>query len=849
MRTTSDFDPERACIENAAWLRDLARALVADTHIAEDIVQDALGATVIRAPKARDVRAYLAGTVRFLASKSRREAGRRAARERDYGEGRATVESGADDVLERMDLMRRVLEEVESLPRTEGRVIGMRFVDGLAAEEIAERMGIAPSSVRSALSRGLARLRERFDRTQGGREAWAPTLVSMTGATASERIVDSTLRETHQVLVQSAASAAVPLVGVGTVMSMKWIGLAASGVVLAVLWIAARGDERDGTRAGSSPPASSDVRDDINLVTPEVTLAKVDTPGTHPERSTPVDALPASPPPKASTTPPSGQIGDALTGEVVPSMGLAVVSPKTGSTEPLRTRTDAVGSFRLDVTAVGDALNGPIELELRDGPQMQPDPSRRLNVELPTAAPIEVSVGPTFRFGPVTTSRLAMMHHARAYAIGPDVRKEGTRRVEIFRGEPAWVRLRDPLGIVDETGESETQGPWTLVVDAMGGLVRGTATIERAFGIEPLPLELDFVELGSIGFKLIQVEGESLAQDPQVEVVRASDGRVHHVQLLEFEEQWIGSLTGVDPGRYQWQLLFAGDARRGEVDVIAGKWSRVGIQAASAAGDGYELAIDTSRAMDVDLDDWTLHLIDVDRDTRHTSLTPERSESAPSTLWRASLGALPDGNWLGLLRPKDGYRVVPSIVEVGPNRPNARVTVEPVVTRTIELHVSDAETGRPIQTAIAMLVDGMDLHRLDRESEGRQITGSAPSDRDVTVLLRAPGFEMVDLRIARGHQDVERDVQLRPGWRNCVRVAQAATTEPVGGISVHVDGEFAGTTDADGVLWIVGAGPPGRIEVGLDDARWTTLFASSKWKGAVRPDPATGYLFLVKAAE
>lgn len=435
-----------------------------------------------------------------------------------------------------------------------------------------------------------------------------------------------------------------------------------------------------------------------------------------------------------------GLLVDVNTGEVVPRMGIVCVSSNRGSPERPRTLTGADSTFRFDgewPIADGSA-NEPIVFELRDGPQMRPNPSKRVSVERPPSDPIEVSVGPTFRFGPQTTNRLGMAYNARA----------------------------------------------------------------RALGVEPVPIELDFVELGAVGFKLIRVGGEDFLQDPQVEVVADADGRVHRVELSELDLQWVGSLTGLAPGHYSWRLLFAGDERSGELDVNADEWTRVGIEAATLAGDGFELAIDTSRATDADLSDWTLHLIDVDQDTRHTSLEPERSRTSPETLWLASLGALPEGAWLGSLRPGDGYRVTPPIIEVGPGRPDARVVVEPYATRTIELDVTDKDSGRPIESAIAMLIDGMHLERLERAPQGHHETAAAPVDRDVTIQVRAPGFEMADLRIAGGAQEIQRDVQLRRGWRNCVRVFDGRSAEPVRGISVHVDGEFSGTTDADGSLWL-----------------------------------------------
>ena len=53
-----------------SWLRSLARALLADTHAADDLVQDTLVATLDRpVPEGAPRRAWLATVARRLASK------------------------------------------------------------------------------------------------------------------------------------------------------------------------------------------------------------------------------------------------------------------------------------------------------------------------------------------------------------------------------------------------------------------------------------------------------------------------------------------------------------------------------------------------------------------------------------------------------------------------------------------------------------------------------------------------------------------------------------------------------------------------------------------------------------
>ena len=62
---------------------------------------------------------------------------------------------------------RALREEIRELPKTQARVIGMRYLDGSEVGEIAKREGVAPPTVRSNLARGLQSLRERLDRRFG----------------------------------------------------------------------------------------------------------------------------------------------------------------------------------------------------------------------------------------------------------------------------------------------------------------------------------------------------------------------------------------------------------------------------------------------------------------------------------------------------------------------------------------------------------------------------------------------------------------------------------------------------------------------------------------------------------
>ena len=163
-------------LEHATWLRTFAAALVRDPNEAEDLVQGALGAARRTPQNIQNLRAYLAGTVRNLAWKNRREEARRRAREEDRAKEQWREAPAADEQLMAVETMRIVLEQVAQLPRAQGRAISLRFIEELPTAEIAQREGCSPTTVRSNLSRGLATLRSRLDERGGGRDAWLGVL-------------------------------------------------------------------------------------------------------------------------------------------------------------------------------------------------------------------------------------------------------------------------------------------------------------------------------------------------------------------------------------------------------------------------------------------------------------------------------------------------------------------------------------------------------------------------------------------------------------------------------------------------------------------------------------------------
>ncbi|MBK6939588.1 MAG: sigma-70 family RNA polymerase sigma factor [Planctomycetes bacterium] len=149
-----------------ARLRALARRLVRDAHLAEDVAQDAWTASMRGAPQRASLGAWLAGVTRKLSLKALRSNERRLRREL----GSATPETppSTDALVAREAARRAVADAVLALPDATRTVIVWRFFDGLSPGAIARRLGEPVETVRTRIKRGLDRLRQSLDSKHGG---------------------------------------------------------------------------------------------------------------------------------------------------------------------------------------------------------------------------------------------------------------------------------------------------------------------------------------------------------------------------------------------------------------------------------------------------------------------------------------------------------------------------------------------------------------------------------------------------------------------------------------------------------------------------------------------------------
>ena len=273
MQSPTERHDLEALLGHTRWLRDLARRLVADGGAADDLVQEAYVVALERPRPTGATRSWLAGIVRNLARRRGRGEARRGRREARAAE-RRRPQLDTDEALAQAELQRRLIELVFRLPEAERTTLVLHFFEGLGAVDIAARLDLSASTVRSRLARALSRLRTLLDRELGNEPgAWCALLLP--------------LAERAGPLPAATVSTAGEIAAVG--IKMKVAGAVAGlGAALAtVLWVLpGEGESESVGTAGSG-------------VDPQIgSAAPVDGPGERPLEGRAVEpaAVPETPP-------------------------------------------------------------------------------------------------------------------------------------------------------------------------------------------------------------------------------------------------------------------------------------------------------------------------------------------------------------------------------------------------------------------------------------------------------------------------------------------------------------------------------------------------------------------------
>jgi RNA polymerase sigma-70 factor (ECF subfamily) len=328
-------------LEHAGWVRRLARQLVRDQALADDVVQEAWLAAVRRPPEAGvSVRSWLGGVVRNTVAQMHRGERRRVRRE----EAVAALEGGGglapDELSQRLEGQRLLVETVAKLEEPFRSTVLLRYFEGLSAAAIGRRLRVPAATVRWRLMRGLDLLRERLDGEHGGdRRRWCVLLIPIAG---------------NPLIMATAASALVQ--GVKGAIAMK-TGTKVAGVATLLLITSAGFVLFE--RSKEEPIPATPVRVAVATTDPETSIAHQAGAASEPEAATlEVERFKEG---DAKEAPASlGRwlevAGRCIDPDGRPLGDVAVTEARLGSALSARSGADGRFGYRLDDGALIDAL-------------------------------------------------------------------------------------------------------------------------------------------------------------------------------------------------------------------------------------------------------------------------------------------------------------------------------------------------------------------------------------------------------------------------------------------------------------------------------------------------------------
>ena len=124
--TSPSVNHPHALLAHAPWVRALARSLVDDPHLAEDLAQKTWLAALLRPPATdENPKGWLGRVLTNFFRQHLRNDRRRQVRER--GAARTEVEPSAADVVSRVATIREVVDAVIQLEEPYRSAISMRF--------------------------------------------------------------------------------------------------------------------------------------------------------------------------------------------------------------------------------------------------------------------------------------------------------------------------------------------------------------------------------------------------------------------------------------------------------------------------------------------------------------------------------------------------------------------------------------------------------------------------------------------------------------------------------------------------------------------------------------------------
>jgi RNA polymerase sigma factor (sigma-70 family) len=828
-------------LEHTTWLRSFAAALVRDGHEAEDLVQDAFGVLATTQSEVRDVRSFLAGTIRFLAFKGGRKSARRREREAVIAAEASHVAGPPDDVAERMDMMRIVLEEVRELPPLQARTLGLRFFDELDAKQIGAMEGVSASTVRANLSRGLQALRERMDKRLGSRGNWSMVIApwALRIPLGAPPVSSAPAPAAAPAAAPATGGTAAALLTTGTIlMSLKVAGLIVLPLLAVSLW---KSLDTDPVAAELAEVIEADdAEGDIALAQATLGEDALDAPDA--DSGSERKQVAALPEPVGPATPAAvthafqGRVIDAATGEPIP--GVTISAWREDAAHTLHLVTDALtaedGSFRSDEMLASDAFT---QIQVRD--QGYALPMVGALPSFPFEGDISVVTGPTFHFD-YQGSPFRLDEEYFIEVKGPGIHASQHLIMPVRSSPSPWVRLPKPLGEVGATG------PWKLRFLSNGGLSVGLASVHQAVGIQADLVLVVFEPRGALTFIM---EG---AQDelPDFLVIDLTSEQASFTERLNmaYDE---GGLTsrGVEylvPGTYDWSCHMASGQQSGSVYVAPEERGTVTLARADSSTLSARVLLDATSIPEADLTRFGYYVVNEADITQRFIPVPKRVPGALRGTWELELKQLPPAPWIVTVQVDEGFSVDNLLTKLRFDGEPTRVTITRQQSTTLSLSVVDGVSGEALTQAEVVFMDGMRPTRVPRNGFS---SVAVPNDHGVTFFIRAPGFKLTRLPFEPGRDDKALRIPLERGWRSLVRVIDISDQSPRVGIAVSIDGSPVGHTDDSGAYWLEGDGPPDLIEIGVGDDSIALVMSPFEREGQPPGDPLTGYTFLVRASK
>jgi RNA polymerase sigma-70 factor (ECF subfamily) len=358
MRASPAWTDPAAFVEHASWVRGLAARLARDADEADELEQETWLA-FLRAPLAgvRSPRRFLAGILRHRRRVARRAEARRVEHEVRAASERRGPAGPASEALEKAELARALVELVLELEEPYRSAILLRYVEELAPLAVAERLGVPPRTAEARISRGLARLRERWRRRHGeDGTRWLSALLLLARPTVPAAVPAGSAAAVGPAAATGSAKAALAAHAAG--LSSLGVLLVNTKLVLALLAAAGGGgilwlwSSRSPEPAGR-PPARTEAAAD-----PGRLAGHGETPSAPAAESAARTALAADPqqepaPATAESAAPVATLrGRVLDPEARPLAGIEL--QLAGNGEVARTTSGPGGAFELVAPPFGD---------------------------------------------------------------------------------------------------------------------------------------------------------------------------------------------------------------------------------------------------------------------------------------------------------------------------------------------------------------------------------------------------------------------------------------------------------------------------------------------------------------